>query len=360
MRGSNGLHKLAVDSTRPPSARQPPIDRADLGFGIRIGVDYWPSKVGFGMAGKSFDFRRFDAELSAELERVGDLYGNYTFPERNLFHYCPLDAGCKIIDNERLWFTERAHLTDTSEIAFGLDIAMRIYSKRKGSNDLVRALTTRMFKKSLPEILSQNDIFVCCFSMVSDSLEQWRMYADDGRGVALEFDSDMTAFRPKEECSIIDNSYRMQYDVRKLIRHLRAIGEIPATILANQPKEVASHEYREALELIHALFGTSVIIAANQYKHRAYAYEREWRLMAMAHSQKVQTMTLHKTRERGAEVVRYLEQRTYPGIRQALRSVRIGPAADETRIGEMKKFLAQRELGNVPIIKSTIPYRSIR
>lgn len=313
---------------------------------------------GASVADQPFDHTRYEAELEAELERITNPFGDYNVPDPTMLHYCPLNAAYGILGDDRIWFTERANLTDPSEIAFALNIALRLYEKRRGNNDMVRALT-RMFKTSLHEILTQNDVFVCCFSMARDSLPQWRMYADDGRGAALEFDGRMMAARSREEPGIVDNSYRMQYDVRHLIRHLRAIGEVPTAVLLKQPSKIADTDREEIVKLTHAVLGTHIIVAANQYKHRAYDYEKEWRLMAMAHSAKVQKMDRHRTRERGPETVRYITQETDPGIRKALRAVRIGPAADGIRVGEVKDFLARIGLGNIPVIKSTIPYRSV-
>lgn len=96
-------------------------------------------------------------------------------------HYTSLEGALGILSSGRLWFTERAHLNDPSEISHGVEIARRILFEQRRQSDAIRigCVAARVFENFR--------FFSASFSFLFDDRCQWRHYADKGRGVVLSF-----------------------------------------------------------------------------------------------------------------------------------------------------------------------------
>ena len=99
-----------------------------------------------------------------------------------IYHYCNITAFNSIIATKQVWLTDITKLNDCSEYKSGFDLILEIL-KKKGLAD----------KPVLQDIhtdkLNNNfQILVGCFSQEGDAGSQWRLYADDSRGLSIGFD----------------------------------------------------------------------------------------------------------------------------------------------------------------------------
>src|SRR5262249_26733285 len=93
------------------------------------------------------------------------------------------------------------------------------------------------------------------------------------------------------------------------------------------------------------------------FKHSAFAHEAEYRFLSLFRGDEPPPEM--KLRQRGDTTIRFRELNWRLLAPSSLRSVRIGPAADHDGAKtNIKKLLSDSGLCHVPIIKSTVPFRT--
>ena len=96
-----------------------------------------------------------------------------------------------------MYASDLTYMNDASELTFGIDVlmtALKVIAKKKSLN--------KGFKKWLQQIinndsqirngLEQAPVYISCFCREEDTLNQWRSYGDNGKGVCIVFDFDKT------------------------------------------------------------------------------------------------------------------------------------------------------------------------
>lgn len=99
-----------------------------------------------------------------------------------IYHYCNTAAFKSIIATKQVWLTDITKLNDCSEYRSGFDLILEIL-KNKGLAD------KPVFQDIHTDKLNNKfQILVGCFSKEGDAGSQWRLYADDSRGLSIGFD----------------------------------------------------------------------------------------------------------------------------------------------------------------------------
>jgi hypothetical protein len=101
-----------------------------------------------------------------------------------IYHYTTPAAFLAIMETRSLWLTDFAYLNDASEVSHGLELARCAFAELVTKDDLAAPLLNAVFARVSTEIPRTA---VTCFSLVSDSLSQWRAYSRGSCGVALGF-----------------------------------------------------------------------------------------------------------------------------------------------------------------------------
>jgi hypothetical protein len=131
---------------------------------------------------KSCD-RKCDAVLSA-FTRTLSARGT----PRRLYHYTDGTGLWGILDSGAVRLADIFGLNDPSELRHGIKHASVILAAAAKNGHPAAALFAKIFKKALADGVEKfAQYFVACFSLDGDELGQWRAYADNGRGFALEF-----------------------------------------------------------------------------------------------------------------------------------------------------------------------------
>ena len=105
---------------------------------------------------------------------------------KTVYHYTTLPGFCGIVESQGIWMSSIRYMNDSEEIVHG----------RKFATEIINAMLKKHKYKYFFHILegvrdklaikSNDDLYLACFSLVGDSLDQWRGYCPKG-GVSIEF-----------------------------------------------------------------------------------------------------------------------------------------------------------------------------
>lgn len=114
----------------------------------------------------------------------------------SVFHYTSGTGLLGMIQNGHLWASEAAGLNDYSEITAGQAFVRARWSEvredfeaRYGTppTEVIDGVLTGAYPKLW--VSGAEGAFVLCASRFADDANQWRLYADDGRGFSVELDT---------------------------------------------------------------------------------------------------------------------------------------------------------------------------
>jgi len=309
------------------------------------------------------------AEFETSLQqRTGGLGQQNAIPVAStLFHYTDA-AGLKgILEKDCLWLTDRIHLNDPSEIAYGMKFALDWCAENVKTTDRLIRLFFGAFGTGLPAVLERHGFYVSSFSLAGDVLSQWCRYADDGKGYCLEFSPGylnsgwkttqglVTFSMSYNEVDIKLRQERCLSDAVAYVRKEEVFNTVAQAILSSGPD--AQKEFVVGMQ---ERITSELLWNAVQFKHPAYQDEREARVLVTGELDALQSSKMHRTRPRGSELVSYIELPFSPSVLDAgvLRRIRVGPAASAESVKSARALLRSVGLPSVEVIKSEIPYRA--
>ena len=202
-------------------------------------------------------------------------------------HYTTINGALGILENGRIWFTERAHLNDRSEISHGVQIAVDALRKQ-GRMDEAAHLA-----HSACTVFRDFRFFSASFSFAYDDLSQWMKYADGGKGILLSFKA--SAFNTPK--AFVDRLITgnptvfvcpMSYDSRRLRSVIASIIEC--------------WDGRNIDELSDHIF-----MISGMFKDNCWKREKEYRFFVHHQYAKISRSTYHKTRKRDDQEISYLD-----------------------------------------------------
>ena len=103
------------------------------------------------------------------------------FDDINYWHYTSLDAIYKIFQSKELWFSHYKFLNDPQEIIFGINAIRALIN----GHDIFKYVDLDEIFNKVRNDLDKYPIFILSTSKEKDSLSQWFLYGDDGKGVAI-------------------------------------------------------------------------------------------------------------------------------------------------------------------------------
>lgn len=112
-----------------------------------------------------------------------------------MYHYCSEEKFSKIIKSKNLWLTPVETMNDCEEIKH---LYRNVWEKAKSlllekyKDDDWAVQIIKIVDEHNNIIAIQTDMPYCsCLSNEGDLLQQWRFYADDGKGFSICFDSEL-------------------------------------------------------------------------------------------------------------------------------------------------------------------------
>lgn len=300
------------------------------------------------------------------LDRLHDELSTRTPPD-SIYHYTN-DSGLHgIIESGKLRLSNIFSLNDPLELSHGLSHAETILLRETINGPPQAKVFAENFSKFCKIGISQSaNFFVCSFSTTEKDLGQWRAYADNGRGYALEFDTNILA----PEFSVLDKgrtehrnqTFPVTYSDEQISRIHQDIINATVPLILHPFKKAYSKELTEKYMMeLSILLSIYTLNTALYFKHEAYEKESEFRFLELFEAN--ESIPDLKWRARSNELVAYREfvwRGLQPGV---LKRIVIGPSADLQKAAEfiracLRAYHPEME-GAVEIDYSTIPYRAI-
>lgn len=199
-----------------------------------------------------------------------------------LYHYCSVDTLISIIRNHSIWMSDAEKTNDRTEMKWLFARIQEVISETilsckeeypcellQKTEKIAYETIERLMSKKAP-ITRNSKSFLLCFSEASDLLSQWRGYGNDGKGVAIGFNTD-----------ILQNFAltKVIYDREDTSKFLHKIIDerLRWVIESNVDKEK-----NEDNELQLCMDITTLMISIWQesfvYKNDKFSEEKEWRI----------------------------------------------------------------------------------
>jgi hypothetical protein len=278
-----------------------------------------------------------------------------------IYHYTD-DGGLRgILESGNLRFTDVFNLNDPSELRYGVEPALEAISEEANHGPPEVALVADALRTVLRGAIERvAHFFVCCFSTADDDLGQWRAYAHNGRGYALEFDGPALENSLGASPPTTTQSFPVTYGPDKLEwLQQQIVGLVLPLISAPRDRTLPNNVIAAYMSELSTRMSVHVLRAALFFKHQAYDNEKEYRFLQLfKHGPKVPDL---KYRARPYQLVRYREIAWRTAAPNALRRIIVGPAADwklasqfaEQCLREFHPTLDAKAIG-----QSLIPYRA--
>ena len=270
-------------------------------------------------------------------------------PPRHLFHYTDLEAVKGIFTSKSLWLSKFTSSNDISEIRLAITHFQAFVEKEARD---VAADEAKLLRDAARQLEGYRRINICLASFCeeNDLLSQWRSYGNDGRGVALGFDSkSLAGIAKRHELSL----YRCVYAPKE---HERIAADLVAMLLksfrARKPRTAGQRD--ELLAQFHSLF----LHVAPVIKDHRFGEEREWRLVSQALP--VDDDAMIAVLKGNQASVKYVVKLTHGSRNHSdvISRVTIGPTLDPYNVSDAIELLAARQGFEVDEIEiSGIPFR---
>lgn len=281
-------------------------------------------------------------------------------PEPTIYHYTN-DVGLRgIIESGRLWLTNIFDLNDPSELRHSLRRAIEILQRKAQSGPPESKLFARDFGCLDKGMERVGHLFTCSFSERGDDLGQWRAYADDGRGYALGFDTDLlertfgvNRTTPTSDKATFPVTYR-DSSLDEIHAHL--IGKMFDLISLPRGKNLSSSTIVAYIAELSAALAANALHAGLFFKHEGYSNEKEYRFLEVHTADASPPI---KQRVRGYSLVNYSDFDWKSTAARALKNIVIGPSATQDIARQFaERCLRDFGITNADVVHSEIPYRS--
>lgn len=190
-----------------------------------------------------------------------------------IYHYCSNAAFLSIIQNKTIRMSPFHYMNDFMECRW-LD---RIIMKQIQS--FPHKVVPELWSQFL-QLQSLRRAYLACFSEHGDQLSQWRAYADDGKGIAIGFDTAQLGLEHRLPCTTTVTDQRtvlhnvVYEDSDNISNHIEnIIGTLLDILRGTVTSEQASHMVSHCNAYISPL---STIV-----KNKAFHEEAEWRIISM-------------------------------------------------------------------------------
>jgi hypothetical protein len=276
-----------------------------------------------------------------------------------LFHYCPTNSFHGIISSKQLWLSNLEYSNDPDENLIAFKILDAISKDHK--NDAIKNFAKEIIDSNHP-MMGYPSTCVFCMSRVPDHLGQWREYADNGFGFMIGISTKYfldhglwTLFNPKVSIPLFDKVFLAEciYDPEEQ----RSIIEI----LLNDFLVNDFFDKARATGLIKPI----IKLYSSVFKHEAYSFEKEWRLICFPYEAAVPNIpkltyeVYFRSRRQG--IVRYVKEHLNkvesPNI--SIYSITIGPNIFNEEVDVMT-FLINKGIQDVLTIQSKINMRDTK
>ena len=287
-----------------------------------------------------------------------------------IFHYTDANALINILRNRTLWATHILHLNDPNE-----------YTKPRETADRI----AREIKIPMKAASHRGLSYVVCFSRKEDDLNQFRSYADDGKGYCVCFEED----RIKEIMELNEFMYS-RMELKEIIYGEKNYDEYLRDVICAEKEKFDADIAKYVKEqrpftsgsgrLLSFVYSPDIKIdlAIHCCKSGSYSDEAELRLVVPVFQETYggpgNSHLTPNYRARSGRIIPYIELKSkrLPLLHEKqhmplpIKKIIIGPAHNQNSIEILKDSLRQLCLdsgyhdGEIQVVPSNIDYRSSR
>ncbi|MDR9809547.1 DUF2971 domain-containing protein [Rhizobium hidalgonense] len=276
------------------------------------------------------------------------------------YHYCNATAFYNIVKSKELWLSSMSASNDSMEgkwLSNIIGIAAARWGVPEFSGNMISLIR---------DIEDKLDCLGFCLSEASDTLSQWRGYADDGAGFSIGFSNRfLEEYKDQNDPLILVQKVVYEVEDQLEILHPLADSVVQATrdgafgrpssgsLIAPKSDEELKSQREQYLAAHNRLIRTFLedINLFFKLKNRAFAEEKEWRLIRMA----IKPFSDLEFRVSGSKIVPYIAEK-FPAIDKPIDHVIIGPK-NPTPKDVVIGFLARHGFDEVHVEQSAASYR---
>lgn len=279
-----------------------------------------------------------------------------------LHHYTPIEKFKLILESRKLLFSNFQNTNDSDEFSYGLSVLYPIFEKgvkilcQEITNDELKSEFKELINLFIKSLISSMPSFLFCLCHVHKDkyancglLSMWRSYADDGRGIALEFKTN----------NFIDDILIIDKDTHLKLCHkvnyksdLSSFEKMFKLVLKkSQEMHIRNKDPKKAIhstvqQLIKKLIKKStrneddlsayLMITSMFFKHPGFHEENEYRIVISGNLEPKIDFRANK-----------------------INKIIIGPGTQENTEAiknDIQKLLKAQKLDNIEVVKSDIPY----
>jgi hypothetical protein len=293
-------------------------------------------------------------------------------PPEILYRYTTSSGLVGILQNSCLWGTDLGFMNDTSELNYGLRMAVDLttraaadWSRAHGADferdlalelantfDLSAGKFSEGWLGPISEISNEFFIEVSCFCENGDSLGQWRGYGTPG-GYAIGFKSS------ELESLVAEKHLPLRSVVYVPEKQRRAMREAIQSYLA--PLKPSGDARSTARNIANGVLWADILGIAAQIKDPAFEQEKEWRIAQIVITDYVDDHNRLLFRDSPQGVLPYVNFNLADASgRLPLASVIVGPGGNiDQRIRAVTGMLAtlRYDMSTIKVIPSRVPFR---
>lgn len=270
-----------------------------------------------------------------------------------IYHYTNYESFLKIIHSKKFFSTDFRYLNDYMEIEHTYEIALEI-SRTNLSLDLYESVLKVMHDGKNASI-NVNPVYITSFSLVKDSLPQWRAYASNG-GVAL-------GFGIKKIKNVLVESNLPKLELSTFMGKCVYDDLIKKKIIESVMNQSMIYLRHHGAEQFAAMFVHGLYLFAPFLKNNSFREEEEIRIRVnkgLRNEYGNTTSHIPDVRIGLLGLTPYLSvDLETKGIPFVLQEIVIGPSNNQNlMLNSIKHVLDRYGLSNIALVKSTIPYRT--
>lgn len=205
-----------------------------------------------------------------------------------LYHYCSVQTFVSIIENTNIWLSDANKTNDSTETKWMFskmqEVINQAIEKYKNKYDedvleLAKNITHQLIENIVTKkapIDNNAKNFLICFSEAKDLLSQWRAYGNDGKGIAIGFNSSILA---SLENSSGFSFTKVIYDSKKIMHFLHKSydKQLEWAIKSCIDKKTKNINIQELMLQISVII-ISIWREGFVFKHSCFSEEQEWRI----------------------------------------------------------------------------------
>ena len=272
-------------------------------------------------------------------------------PPEHLFHYTDLEGVKGIFTSRTLWMSKFTASNDISEILLAIQhfqsfVARKASEFTRDEGDFLREAADQL------ESFRRTNICLASFCEQHDLLSQWRSYGNDGRGIALGFNSARLVELAAR------NGLRLFRCVYDQDAHERIASDLVTLLLHSY--RVSIPDGPRARAALVTQFNSMFLVVAPVIKDHRFVEEREWRLVSNPVAFDDPNMiAVLKGNQASVKFTVKLSVDS-EAMSHMIPRVTIGPTLDPHNVSDAIDVLSQRNGFHISDIGiSEIPYRRI-